>query len=376
MKKRTLAGLTIATAGAMIYGSGLYMEQRQTRQLRGYDVLGVAKYCDVFLKAPKLPAFSTLVQTFGNPYPCIKKRLDMGGVEVVQLDLIDATCHRNRVCAKNIPKPTNLKALKKRAAKARKNIVQRYPGVEVHLSPGLEHDVRDNRTVRKMCKAVNEGCPECLCVNSPFTGARPKNIPVESHNPKEDTFSLSTDGISIFDIDTVKYNKKGKRTNYMWFPELNLRYTGEKEFIMPKERKCKPNIALFRQAFITTQDEPAKPAAPPVCKSVRDLKDKELWKTNAESYCNDDVRGNKPLFVSRFQDKTLDIINPHGKKVAFMRYYGTFEHGYHRHYLGTGSGENPYQLYNKAGGEHAFIKRGNECIRINTVRRLGYYRNK
>jgi hypothetical protein len=227
-----------------------------------------------------------------------------------------------------------------------------------------------------MCEAVEKGCPECKCVNSPFTGARPSGIPVESHNPKENTFSLSTDGISIFDIDATEYSNRGKYTNYMWFPELNLRFTGEKQFVMPKQRRCKPPIWLFRQAHQLTKPLLPEPPAPPVCKSVRRLQGKELWKTNAESYCNSDKRGNRALFISRYRDSSLDIIDPRGRKIAFLRYYGTFEGVYRRHYLGTGSGENPFRLFRKAGGEHIFIKRGSECIRVNAVRRLGYYRRK
>lgn len=350
-------------------------QKQELPQYRGYDALGMAKYCDNLLKAPPVPAISTLVQTFGNPYPCLTKLLKKWPVKVVQLDLIDATCHRNKVCAPKIPQPTDLRVLTKRARKARE-FAQQHPLVEFHLSPALEHDVKDPKVVRAMCRAVNEGCPECLCVNSPFTGARPANIPVESHNPNENTFSLSTDGISIFDINTVRYNTKGEYTNYVWFPELNLRYTGEKRFVMPKQRTCKPPVWLFRQAYQTMQPEQPLPNPPSVCKQTRGLKGKELWKTNAESYCNRDPRGNRPLFISQFDDPTLDIIDAQGKKIAFMRYYGQFEHGYHRHYLGIGSGENPYKLFKKARGEHIFIKRRDTCIRVNALRRLGYYRSK
>ena len=229
-------GIAACVAGLAVHTTGTIVSQRAaaTPQYRGYDVIGLAKYCNRFLKAPPLPAFSTLVQTFGNPYPCIRKRLDRGDIKVVQIDLIDATCHRNKVCAKGIPEPTNLSAIRKRATKARKLALD-YPNVQIHLSPGLEHDVRNVRTVRAMCTAVAQGCPECLCVNSPFTGAKPKGLPVESHNPTDDTFSVSTDGISIFDINTERYNTKGKATNYMWFPEMNLRYTGRERVYNAEE---------------------------------------------------------------------------------------------------------------------------------------------
>ena len=146
---------------------------------------------------------------------------------------------------------------------------------------------------------------------------------------------------------------------------------------MPKKRTCKPPVWLFRQAHATTKPAPPLPPKPSRCGSVRDLKDRELWKTNAESYCNGDKRGNRPLFISQYKDRTLDILDSTGRKIAFMRYYGRFEGGYQRHYLGTGSGENPYKLLKKAkGNEHLFIKRGSECIRVNAIRRLGYFRSK
>jgi len=81
----------------------------QNRPVQGYDVLGVAMYCQEFLQAPKMEAMSVLMNTFGDPLPCIRKRIKQGGLKLVQIDLIDATCWRNNKCPAGVPKPDDFR---------------------------------------------------------------------------------------------------------------------------------------------------------------------------------------------------------------------------------------------------------------------------
>src|SRR5688572_26953264 len=86
-----------------------------TSTTQGYDVLGLAKYCDTYLSAPNLPAVSTLLNTFGDPLPCLRRKLDTGSLSLVQVDLMDATCWRNRVCPPGTPALTDWRVMKARA---------------------------------------------------------------------------------------------------------------------------------------------------------------------------------------------------------------------------------------------------------------------
>lgn len=346
----------------------------------GYDVLGVARYCDRLLASPPVSYLSTLQGTFGNPLPCIERAIrEWKTVRFVQVDLIDATCWRNRVCAPGVPHPEDLGAIERRAAEVQ-NYANVFPQVEWWVSPALEHDVKDPNKVRAMMQAAKRGCPKCKIINSPESGAHLPDYPSEHHGNVKKGFAVSNDGASIFDSDSVSYRTHGERFVAAWFPEMNGRTTGDKGFIMPDRRTCWPTADLMLQARLLLE-ESKEEDFPGVCKRRRNLEARELWKTNAESYSpcpHPDSRGNKYLFISRFTDRTLDLIDKRGNKVGQLGYYGTYsgDRGYHRHYIGGpgGSGESPIQMYNKVGGETLFVKRGDECIRVNTIRRKGYFR--
>jgi hypothetical protein len=366
--------------------------------LPGYDVLAVAQYCERYLKAPRLPAVSTLLNTFGDPLPCIEKAVQRGGLELVQIDLIDATCWRNRVCPPGVPRPDDLKAIEKRAQSVQKLAVK-YPGTKWSVSPALEHDVKDAKKVQAMMNAAKKGCPNCDVINSPFSGAR--NSPLELHGTKVSAFSVSGDGASIFDADNLKsdcskeleqsgkckefeHNQSGSYSTFAWFNELNLRCTGEKNFTPPLKRTERPTADLFAQAYQVMQREPAIPASPGLCKTVRtvDKSKGEIVKPNAESYCNGqqkDKRGNRPLLLLAKHGKAgdkLKVYNSGGKEVGCFRYYGKFsDPRLGRWYMGDCSGQTPAQLFKDLGSEWGFAHLGGgACLRFNSVRRMGVYR--
>jgi hypothetical protein len=356
------------------------------KSIPGYDAIGLARYCDVYLSAPRLPALSTLLNTFGDPMPCVEKGIKKFNLELVQIDLIDATCWRNKVCPAGVPKPTDLAAIESRA-KYVQSYAGRYPNTIWQASAGLEHDVKDANTVKKMMAAAKKGCPSCQIVNSPFMGARLE--PLELHGTKVRAWSVSGDGASLFDADTTesdnnKFNhtKAGSFSTYGWWNELNLRCSGEKVFVAPLKRTNKPTLDQFWQAYLTFQPEQSKPKAPAICKSVRETSDGEIGKPNAESYCNgvkDDGRGNKGLLILRKSGKKgdkLKIYSASGKEVGCFRYYGKFDKpGLHRWYIGGCSNHKPYELYKALSGEWGFATLGGgQCLRFNAIRRTGTYR--
>lgn len=353
---------------------------------QGYDVLALAKFCDTYLKAPRLPAVSVLMNTFGDPLPCIDKAAARGGLKLVQVDLIDATCWRNKVCPSGVPKPDDLKTIEARARLVSKLAVK-YPQIKFELSPALEHDVKDAKRVKLMMSAAKKGCPTCQIINSPLTGA--KVPPLELHGTKVRAFSVSGDGASSLDGDNKRsdgnkfeHRTSGSQATYMWINEFNLRCTGEKSFTPPLRRTNRPTIDLFEQAYLVAQPEPNSPNLPPSCSSVVGFARGEINKPNAEAYCNGqppDKRGNKNLLILKRKGKSgekLKILNNRGQEVGCFKYYGTFDSpGLFRWYQGDCSGHTPAKLFKLLGNEWGFIPLGGgKCLKFNSVRREGTYR--
>lgn len=363
--------------------------------IQGYDALGLAMYCKRYLNAPKLPALSTLMNTFGDPFPCIEKRMSQECLKLIQIDLIDATCWRNNSCPSGVPRPNDLNEIKSRAKKVQllKNKLS-FCNTEWWLSPALEHDEKNPQTVTAMLKAAQEGCPECKVINSPFSGARPPQYPLELHGTKVKAFSVSGDGASIFDGDNLKsdnngfeHRVSGEHTTFAWFNELNLRCTGENKPPPPLKRTEKPSSELFVQAYLVLQPEQNRSNLPSKCKFLREIEaNKEINKPNAEAYCNgqigeNDSRGNKPLLIIKKQgqvNEKLNVLNSNGKIVGCFKYYGSYDGlpNTHRWYMGNCSGQYASQLYKDLGNsEWGYLQLGGgKCLRFNAIRRQGTYR--
>jgi hypothetical protein len=361
---------------------------------KGYDVLGLAKYCKTYLKAPRLPTVSTLARSFGDPYPCLQQAANRGGLTDIQVNLRDATCFRNKVCPPGTPSLTDWKDMKKLSVELNNKIATKYPSITTWVSPYLEHDFKDPKVIQQACKVALEGCPTCKCVNEPFSGTRNTGFPLELHNTKVTATFVSGDGASIFDGDNIKndgnnfqHRNAGQLITFGWWDALNLRCTGMKKFVPINQRTERPTDDHFKQAhkILTTEEDPVPPA-PAICKSVRvvDGGKGEILKTNAERYCNGqgnagDVRADKNLLIIRKGGKRGDkmkVYSSAGKEVGCFAYYGTFETpGTHRWYVGDCSGEKPFQLYNELGSEWGFAHEGGgKCIRFNALRRMGRYR--
>jgi hypothetical protein len=357
------------------------------QSVKGYDVLGLAKYCDRYLQAPRLPAVSTLLRTFGDPIPCLQKDLNRGGKTDVQINLRDATCHRNKVCPPNTPSITDWNDIKKLALQVNKLAVQ-YKNVQFWISPYLEHDFKDPKIIQKACQVSLSACPSCSCVNEPFSGTKNTGYPLELHNTKVSAWSVSGDGASMFDGDNIKndgnnfqHREAGSKFTFGWWNALNLRCQGEKNFTPIEKRTTRPTLDHFQQAYkiLTTTEDPI-PAAPSVCKTVRKVQGKEIYKPNAEKYCNgapneNDSRGDKPLLIIAKKGNKMPIYRSDGKEVGCFKYYGSYEGNLHRWYVGNSSGEKPFELYKELGNEWGFAHMGGgQCLLFNSLRRMGIYR--
>jgi hypothetical protein len=367
----------------------LFTASLNAQTIQGYDTLALAMYCDEFLKAPKMEALSTLMNTFGDPLPCIRKRIKQGGLKLVQIDLIDATCWRNNKCPAGVPRPDDLPVIFERARRVLK-LAKNNPDIQFWLSPALEHDVKDEKRVVEMLKSAQAGCPKCKVINSPYSGARPKGYPLELHGTQVKEFAVSGDGASMLDADNLKSDNNGfqhrlagKYKTFGWIWEFNLRCTGEKEFTPPLKRTEKPSADLFKQVYQVMQKEEPFPKTPAICKSLRNISSNEINKPNAESYCNGqprDPRGNKNLLIIQLAGKRgdkLPIYNKENKKVGDFCYFGTYDgiKGAHRWYIGDCSKQNPVELWQQLKSEWGFVKYGKDnCLRFNALRRQGIYR--
>ena len=213
--------------------------------LLGYDVLAVARYCNTFLKAPPLPAMSTLMVTFGNPIDCINRRIAQGGLRVLQIDLLDATCHRRRLCERKIKPLPNIRQIRHLSAQIRR-IAIANPNLEVYISPYLEHDILNRGVLKRAFNAAQAKCPECQLVQSRWRGKRLAGVLEEKHGNRGKGEFVSLDGQNMF-FDGVVDKTRAKIAFFLWWHELNLNKYSE-EWTYPSRRKHRPTVGQFRQA--------------------------------------------------------------------------------------------------------------------------------
>lgn len=335
-------------------------------------------------------AIGVLDGTFGDVAPALDKLLATGKVSMWRAHLINGTCWRNRVCEKGEPRPNDIPAMQKRAAKF-EALYKKYPHIPYFLSPVLEHDEKDPRVVQNWVQKVREAAPNAGIVISAFSGATLPGIRVEKHGNQAKGDIISNDGESLFDAPPT-YCSGAKTICFGWINRYNLRVTGEKTFTPPSKRKHRASRDDVRQVTRILRPLTPKPAAPKACKNTIDIVAPELWKTNAEDYGNGDARGNRPLLIGKTQTSRMTILAPDGREVGCTKYYGRYaDTKLNRHYEGSCSGKSPVKLMDDAKSEWMFLKdRGlcmkkdpktkdcveweNTCRRINAIRRLGYYR--
>lgn len=342
--------------------------------LKGYDILGLAMQPVPMIAEEIGPdsVIGVLAGTFGPVIPPLERLIKQANGKVIgyRAHLGNGTCLRNRVCGPGEFPPTDLKTMRKRARDFH-DLNMRHPQLKCWLSPYLEHDEKNKKLVNSWVKVIREEAPECTVVVSAFTGYVPPNVLKESHGAQAKGPIISTDGVSFFDIDNANYCNGAGRVCFAWINRFNLRVTGEKEFIQPRKRKYKVTRDNMIQVRRLLEPQEAKPQVA----ECKDIKSPELWKSNAEDYgINVDNRGNRPLFISRTKSSKIDIHKRSGERIGCAKYYGPFDSGLSRYYVGSCSGDSGVTLMDKAQSEWVLLKTGNKCWLSNTIRRKGYFR--
>lgn len=319
-----------------------------------------------------------LAGTFGTVKGPLDEMLSTGKVSCFRIHL-GGFCNHGSRCTKGECATNNLNCLRSRARTA-EWLAQKYPSSKCFISPYAEYSEKNKDRVMSWFRTIHDAAPSCDLVASSFGGYIPPGVIIEEHGNKPKQAPItSNDGKNYFDSNSVKYNSIATLLSFAWTNRYNLRLTSEKGTVPPPQKRPKAN-RINKNDFIQMQlmQEPLVPMPPPplVCKTIKRLTDLELWKNHSEDYgAANDSRGNKPLLIYKKRRSILDVYSPAGKKISCLKYYNPYSvKGYYRHYMGSCSGDDALTLYNKAGGEWAFIKDGDSCIAVTTIRRLGYYR--
>lgn len=349
----------------------------RAESIKCIDALGLAMHNAEVLAQEMDPGMGLgfLLGTFGDPFPKADRVMSSGKIVASRTHLANGTCIRNQVCDKDELRYTDFKKLEVRALVTGR-WCDKWRIKDCFINPFLEHDEKDRNIVNQWFKIIRRAAPNAIPVCSAFTGWCPPGVLREAHGFKRGDI-VSPDGISHTDIDSAAYREYGRLMTCSWIPPNNGRVSGEKSFIMPKLRKNWPTRDDIRlQVRLLRPPAPRRQGGRAL--ACKDVTKPELTKVAAEYYGvgQDDGRGNKLLFIASAKYPKLTITNLDGQVVGRMSYYGPFDGGGFRHYIGGrfGSNQSPVKLMDDLGSEWGIIKAQNRCWTFNAIRRMGYFK--
>lgn len=342
----------------------------------GQDILGLARqdYEQIANNWSQGECLGVLAATFGPTIKPVATVISKNNVPAVRWHL--SFCNHNNQCTPGECQPTDLPCMIKKAKSVNK-LHSIYPDTQCYLSPRLEYSEKNKDKVTRWFMAVGEAAPLCILVASPMPGSYvPPNVLLEKHGNSPGIADIvSNDGANYFDSDSVKYNKTGKLINFKWTYRDNLRLSSEKGTALPpKQRPLTNRLGLQDLKQMQLMKEPLPPMPRPgFCANFHTLSNGETWKNHSEDYgAAGDSRSNRPLLISSNKASKLYIYNEEGKNIACAKYYGPYEK-LRRFYVGSCSGDHAVDLYRKAK-DWIYIKYGNTCIGLPSIRRWGTFR--
>lgn len=350
------------------------------RKYYGQDILGLARQNVPMIKTnlEEGQCVGVMAGTFGGTIGPMDDLLSTGKVYCYRFHAF-GFCKHGSSCSPGECGVTNYSCMKGKA-QAIEALAQKYPMpfAQCYISPYAEYAERSATRVNKWFSILKQYAPSCIPVSSAMGGYVPSGVLIEKHGNSPGVAAItSNDGANYFDSNSTKYNDYAKQISFAWTNRYNLRLTSEKAAPLPPRKRPLSN-RISKSDFIQMQlmqhEMPPRPAPPAVCRTIHTLSGGETLKNHSEDYgAAGDSRSNKPLFISRSRSSRMDILSPSGAKIGCFKYYGPYE-GLYRLYEGSCSGMTPYELYQKAGGEWAWIKDGSTCIPFPTIRRAGTYR--
>lgn len=293
----------------------------------GRDYLGGAKYPDLILREhPKGWAAGFFAETFGNALPIIEKLANTGRCPLIRVQLLWSDTH-------TFTHSDTMRAVE--IAKKIEVIARKNKRVKFELSPFCEHNLKNPDQALEAIKMV---APSCTPVNCPWQGAlssRFKNEVHGYHAKPRGRYNYSTDGDSCVDINITKMKRLHKDADvfFFWHPADNGKLNTSDPTPRP-ERKAWPTEAL-QDSIIYLKNKRGKTSLP----------EKFIYKSHADRHeTPPEPRAYKPVLIAPVKAARFELVAKNGQVVGVLPYYGTFDGGGYRYYLG----EYGYQVAEKA----------------------------
>lgn len=353
-----------------------------------YDVIGAA------VAHPPGDAIGFLDYTFGTAVQPVRDYLHFAQVSWVRMHLMNNTCVRNKNCGKYEPlygytlasleaaiarkDPKILGFVRDRTLLWKTFFQTDFPYVGVAVSPILEHNLKQS-TWNILAQVVKDNWPGVAISNSSMASTTSNDdlIWVEQHGNtglRANSKIISTDGIEIMDIDSMKYKKDASRAflRFRWSRRNNCRDQGD--FDDPRRRtNCLKGKESEQQAAV--YDEPGPiPKRIFACNNEKDANGndifsiKNIWKPLSEDKGTGDQRANLPVFIpSGFKHANAELVTYDGRRVGTLGYYGKYSDGRPRLYSGyPGGSKKTGREFQKAahissGYPWVWAKQGSVC---------------
>jgi hypothetical protein len=326
------------------------------------DTLAGNKYCDLIAKElPQgfIPGFILNVDGFGNAGRCIDKLAKSKKFPAIRIHL---TWYDNHTAP-----PRDFDAIA-RSAKQVQDLQNAHPGIQMLLSPVLEHNLTQEN-LNLLTSKIRRYAPTVKMFNTPWKGAKPQNWITEVHGvtpsiPRAPEYFVSFDGAGAVDEDVErwKYQYRTASVLCIWDTRLNGRY--DKDERTRANRDTYPDARYMRSLIRLSY--PITPA-PKFWAPVSGLPSGFLIKTHAEDTNGKGERRDKPLAFTKSKLSSVSFVASNGREVCRLSYYGTYEGGRHRYYAGHRDGCN---LYGYEIGAKAKALTGSEWVALKVGARL------
>lgn len=330
--------------------------------------------------------FGVLIDTtFGTNLNKIQKVLDTGKIKTLRVHLLNNTAVRNGKLNKyELLDGYTLNRVNSEAKDYKSNLYKlidsqlkrlatiKFSGT-IYVSGLLEHNL-DEASARKVYTYIEK--KGFKAVDNPMSLGYAKIGRTERHGHlKSGLAIISPDGLDAFDVHFFGKNAFQKAADDVsyWIWEFNGRYSGLKDWIAPRARTKFATDADVKKLKLLM-----KPAGKVQFKTgFPVIKAPQILKPSAEDYKNGDPRAGLPCFITKEKVGSFDILNfKTEKKIGQLNYYGAFEGGGYRYYLGYPKKVDTHQSIIKKnnGSEWVLLKSAKYQYTINIVRRLGVKR--